>query len=154
MITTWLVDQQRLPDGSTTRWKPLRMTRHTTPCSAQTLPDALAALGPVTGWLLGSDGLRLLRGEAVTEVSRWLAGELFRDHDSWVLSRQPRDQWTLTHIQLAPATADEADTLGEAVTQLADHADCERLHYWRLWQPDADGLPVCNAAVLRELDFK
>lgn len=101
---------------------------------ADELADHLAALGPVTGWLLEASAVRELWDEVLECQSLPLGGEWCREDQHWQLEHIHGQQWRLHHYRLTPAEDASATHLGMQVHQLK--ADGEGwLYYWCLWQP-------------------
>ena len=153
VITSWLDDLARLPGVEARRWQPLRHTHASTMLDATELGRALAALGPISGWLTEPARVRELHHEPIALVQRPLAGEFFAPAASgrqrtWQLASLPRDRWSLASHELETCDAHEADTLGEPVSHLHAQESGRRLEYWRLWQPDGEGAPECRIALL------
>ncbi len=153
MIENWLADLVLLPEVDTARWRPLRHHQASRTLEAGALQEALAGLGPVTGWVTEPARVTQLDRQILALVQKPLSGEFCQPGPDggqrvWQLTCLPRGQWSLTEHQLAPCDAADANALGEAVSYL--HADDSsiRLHYLRLWHADDEGAPACTQAVL------
>lgn len=153
MIKTWMEDLALLPDVGDERWRPLRHHQTTSILGADMLQKTLAELGPVTGWLTEPARVTQLDCRAIDLMQKPLAGEFFQPMPDggqrvWQLTCLPRGQWSLTEHHLMPCGSDGADTLGESTSHLHADDSAIRLHYLRLWQPDAESAPKCATAVL------
>lgn len=147
-IARWLSDLALLPDIDAEAWQPFTYHHTGVLLQARELADALAALGPVTGWLTETGCVRRLHDEAIALKGFVLEGEFFRDTVHWQLSRAPRDRWQLNAHCVQPCSAAEATHLGQPVSHLLAGRAGARLHYWRLWTAGADNAPHCALAVL------
>lgn len=148
----WLNDLALLPDQDMANWQPLQHQAETRHLSGDELATALAALGPVSGWLMCTGQVHRLHQQPVPATTGILSGEFHstagegQAQTCWQLSHQGRDQWQLHthHIQVVPSGA--ANALGERISHR--HVDGGHLHYYRLWQPDNDQAPQCRIALL------
>lgn len=151
-IARWLSDLALLPEVDAQDWKPFACDYACTTLGIEELADALAALGPVTGWLTETGRVRRLQDEAIALDGFALEGEFFRDTDHWQLSRLPRDRWQLHRHRLQPCAAAEATHLGQPVTHLLTGQPGATLRYWRLWTAGPDNAPHCSLAVLAGIE--
>lgn len=152
IINQWLADLARLPDVGIDQWQACQHSHSSQPCSQADLSVMLRDLGEVSGWLTETGRVVQLREETIALGNLPLSGELFRGHDHWQLTQLPRGQWQLTHHRLQPCAADTANCLAERVSHLLAGKRAGRLHYWKLWMPDADGAPESRIALLTAIE--
>lgn len=151
-ISRWMSDLALLPDIDAEAWQPFTYHHTSVLLQAGELTDALAALGPVTGWLTETGRVRRLLNEAIALEGFALEGEFFRDTVHWQLSRLPRDRWQLNAHHVRPCSTGEATHLGQPVSHLLTGRPGARLHYWRLWTAGPDNAPHCPLAVLAGIE--
>lgn len=153
-IAHWLQDLALLPDFDSGHWQPFLHSTSSQRLDRHSLSQALAGLGPVSGWLQETGRTLTLRKEQVQSGNLLLAGELFAANDHWLLTRLPRDIWELHHHRLQAVPANQANCLGEVASQLLAGRKPGQLHYWKLWQADAkqQGAPLCRIALLTAIE--
>lgn len=153
-ITQWQRDLALLPDIDMHDWQPFLHQCRVQQLNRAELAAALSELGSVTGWLQETGQTLTLCSEPVQSCNPLLAGEIFAESTHWIITRLPRDRWTLSTHQLLPVSAFEANCLGERVTQLEAGKRNRQLRYWRLWQPDDQQLnaPICRIALLTAIE--
>lgn len=156
IFQSWLDDLARMPGIDVDRWTTFRHAHSATSLQAGELDEALAALGPVSGWLVEPSAVRELQAQAVSLQQRPLSAEFFRRApdgavQSWQLAYVPGQGWSLDAHMLEPCAADDANCLAEPAWQLHAHRPGTRLAYWRLWKPDPSGAPACSIALLCDL---
>lgn len=151
-IKQWLADLARLPDVGIEQWQACQHSQSSQMCSQADLPVLLRDLGELSGWLTETGRVVQLREAIIALDNLPLAGELFRGHDHWQLTQLPRGQWQLNHHRLQPCAADAANCLAERVSHLLAAPREGRLHYWKLWTPDADGAPESRVALLTAIE--
>ncbi len=153
LIHQWLADLALLPDiNSLEKWQPFHYARHSRLVSAADLSSVLHELGAVTGWLTETSRVLSVQNECIVFEHLPLAGEFFNGENHWQLSHLSRGQWELTHYQLQPCSALEANCLGEPVTHLHHAQPSGRLSYWKLWEPDSQQAPHCRVALLKAIE--
>ncbi|KAI5911981.1 hypothetical protein PA01_00100 [Azoarcus sp. PA01] len=151
-ISRWLSDLALLPDIDVEAWQPFIYDHTCVLLQAGELADALAALGPVTGWLTEAGCVRRLHDETIALTGFALDGEFFRDTVHWQLSRLPRGRWQLNAHRVQPCSAADATHLGEPTSHLLAGRPGARLQYWRLWTAGPDNAPHCPLAVLAGIE--
>lgn len=159
MYTNWLNDLALLPDIHLSHWQPLQHQRQSTTLQADQLAQALATLGPVSGWLLEPSAVTQLDQQVLDGKHYPVSAELFTAPDAdglqrcWQLTHLGRGQWQLHSHQIHPVPADQANCLGQRVQQRHVHAAATRLLYWKLWHADPDSrAPQCTTAVLAAIE--
>lgn len=150
-IKQWIDDLALLPELNQASWQPFRHSSETTTLERSQLNAALADTGTVTGWITETSRVVELTDEVIELKNLPLAGEWFSGNNHWVLSQLPRGKWQLTHHQLQPCNADDANCLGQAVTHLHANSNEHSLLYWKLWQ-DTDFGPQAGIALLAAID--
>lgn len=155
-LQSWLDDLARMPGIDTDRWMTFRHAHSAINLQADELDEALAALGPVSGWLVEPSAVRELQAQAIGLQQRPLSAEFFRQGpegamQSWQLAYVAGQGWRLDTHTLEPCTGDAANCLAEPAWHLHAHRPGTRLAYWRLWKPDASGAPACSVALLCDL---
>ena len=156
-LQSWLDDLARMSGIDASRWKMFRHVHSAINLQADELDEALAALGPVSGWLVEPSAVRELQAQVISLQQRPLSAEFFRagpdgGTQSWQLAYVPRQGWCLDTHTLEPCMSDDANCLAEPAWQLHAHRPGTRLAYWRLWKPDPSGAPACSIALLCDFE--
>jgi|TARA_R110002167_G_scaffold366254_1_gene594017 hypothetical protein len=158
-VQQWINDLALLPDltPAIQRWQPFLHSCTASVFSREQLPEALKALGAVSGWLTETSRVTELESQPVELQSLPLAGEFFnsaQQHTNhWQLTQLPRGQWQLTHHQLQACPAEQANCLAQPVTHLHAHKDNTQLSYWKLWSTsEQDAAPSARIALLMAIE--
>jgi hypothetical protein len=158
-VQQWINDLALLPDltPAIQRWQPFLHSCTASVFSREQLPDALKALGAVSGWLTETSRVIELESQSIELQSLPLAGEFFNgtEHGTnhWQLTQLPRGQWQLTHHQLQRCKAEQANCLAQPVSQLHAKKDNTQLSYWKLWSAsEQDPAPSATAALLMAIE--
>lgn len=155
-LQSWVDDLARMPGIDSDHWKTFRHAHSAAHLQAEQLDDALAALGPVSGWLVEPSSVRELHAQAISLRQRPLSAEFFRPGpeggaQSWQLAYRPGHGWCLDAHTLEPCQSADANCLAEPAWHLHAHRPGARLAYWRLWKPDSSGAPACGIALLCDI---